>query len=237
MSNRQSNIIFYSIIFLVITAILINNFYPDLFANYTKSKDEISIKEAMDNGEYDKALTSYKYLIRQSVSQNNANTIETATLYEDMANISFLLGNKDQEKNYYLKSLAIKKQLKKIDIYSFAKTYSKLGELAQADKKYDQAQMYYEKSLMTRIGNIVEPSEDDEGMFVNMQQSRIKYIILNHQDTIATYKKLATIHQIKNEYVKAKEYYDKALAGSINTYGEDDIKTAEITNLIKQLSL
>ncbi|NRA56355.1 MAG: tetratricopeptide repeat protein [Gammaproteobacteria bacterium] len=236
MSNRQSNIIFYSVIFLIISTLVVKHYYPDIFDNFTKSEEQISIKQAMSTGEYNKALSGYKILVNDNISQNKENTIETADLYEEMANIYLLLGNKKSEIDFYLKSLAIKKQLKKVDIYSFSKTYYKLGSLAEDDKKYNQAQSYYEKSLMTRIGNIEEPKEDDEGMFVNMQQSRIKYLILNHEDTIATYKKLGSIHNIKNEYALAKQYYEKALLASQNTFGEDDVKTLELINLIKQLT-
>ncbi len=236
MSNRQSNIIFYSIIFLIISIALINNYQPSFFDNFTKSKEEFLIKEAMSNREYDKALASYQDLLAQNISQDNQITADTAAIYEEMAKLYFLLDQRVEEKNYYLKSLAIKQQLKKVDIYSFAKTYYKLATLAEEQQQYQQAQSYYEKSLWQRIGNLKEANIADDGLFVGMQQSRIKYLRLNHPETIATYRKLAAIHQLKQENSIAKEYYQEALTASKLTFGEDDPKTIELVVLIKQLS-
>lgn len=40
---------------------------------------------------------------------------------------------------------------------------------------------------------------------------------------------------MKKEYAIAKDYYEKALAASKLTFGDDDIKTLEVAELIKQL--
>lgn len=237
MTNRQSNIIFYTIISIIIYALIINYSNPEFFENFSKSREELSIKEAMNKGEHNKALAIYQQLVEEKISDDNENSVETATMYEDMANLYFLLGNKVEEKNYYLKSLNIKEQLNKIDMFGFANTYDKLGSLAQEEKQYDQAQMYYEKSLLQRLGNTKKGKEKDEGMITGMHQSRLDYIRLNNEETIATFKKLGAIHNIKKEYAIAKKYYEKALTASKLTYGEDDIKTLEIMNLMNRLAL
>jgi len=237
MTNRQSNIIFYSIISLIIYALIIHFTYPEFFGNFSKSKEELSVKEAMNNGEHSKALTIYQKLEIEIISDDGENNIETATMYENMAKLYFLLGNNVEEKNYYLKSLNIKKQLKKIDLVGLANTYDKLGSLAEKEKKYDQAQMYYEKSLSQRLGNTKNGKEKDKGMITGMHETRLSYIRLNNEETIATFKKLGAIHYIKKEYVIAKNYYEQALTASKLTSGEDDIKTLEIMELMKRLAL
>ena len=235
MTNRQSNIIFYSIISIIIYALIINFAYPEFFENFTKSQDELSIKEAMNKGEHIEALNLYKKMVEERKSDDSENNIETANMYEEMANLHFLLGNKIEEKNYYLKSLKIQKQLNKVDMFGFAHTYFKLGSIAEEEKQYDQAQMYYEESLMQRLGNTEkEEDENDEGMINGMHQTRLSYIRLNNEETIATFKKLGAIHNIKKEYALAKKYYEKAFAASKITFGEDDIKTLEIKNLMYQ---
>lgn len=235
MTNRQSNFIFYSIIFLILSALLIKFFLPNSFDGFTKSNEELVIKEAMANSEYPIALASYKSLVGKHISAGNELTPETAAMYEEMANLYALLGNKTLEKDHYLKSLAVKAQLKKVDLYSFAHTYFQLGSIAQAEKKYDQAISYFEKSLSTRLGNVEAPIEEDESMFIGMQKTRIKYLKLNHIDTIATYKKLGAVHNMKKDYAVAKSYYQKALAASLKTFGEDNEKTTKIKLLIKGL--
>lgn len=113
MTNRQSNIIFYSIISIIIYALIIHFSYPEFFENFSKSKEELSIGEAMNKGEHKKALDIYQQLVEERISDDNENSVKTAAMYEDMAKLYFLLGNNSEEKNYYLKSLNIKKQLKK----------------------------------------------------------------------------------------------------------------------------
>lgn len=235
MTNRQSNIIFYSVISIVIYVIIINNFYPEFFENFSKSKEELSIQEAMTKGEHDKALSIYQQLAEERVSDSSEDSAETATMYEDMANLHSLLGNKAEEKIHYLKSLNVRKQLKKNSIYSFANTYSKLGSLAEEEKQYDQAQLYYEKSLAKMLGNTKE-EDQDEGMFMGMQNAQERYARLNNEWTIAAFKKLGAIHYIKKEYAIAKKYYERALTASKLTFGEDDVKTLEIKGLMTRLA-
>ena len=235
MTNRQSNIIFYTIISLIIYALIINYTHPEFFENITKSKEEHLIKESINDGEYNKALTIYQQLVEERISDASENSVETATIYEDMAELYSLLGNKKEEKNYYLKSINITKQLKEIDKYGLANTYDKLALLAEDERKYDQAQMYYEKSLSKRLGDT--DKVEDEGMISGMHQSRLSYVRLNNEKTIATFKKLANIHSLKKEYATAKKYYEKALAASKLTFGEDDIKTLEIMKSMNQITL
>ncbi|MEM5528620.1 tetratricopeptide repeat protein [Gammaproteobacteria bacterium AS21] len=229
MTNRQSNIIFYAVISLIMSALLINMFAPEVIQQATDSKEQITIRKSLQEGEYQTALANYETLVNSEL-ENNKNTIELANLYEEIAQVQRQLGNSVEENNYYLKSLAIKKSLKKIDIFSLAKTYYQLGIIAEQSEQLNQAQNYFEKALTTRLGVIVDLKEEDLGMFDGMQQSRLQYQRLNNEGTIANYLKLANIHKLKEQQAIAKEYYDKALAASILTFGEDDKRTLDLKN-------
>lgn len=235
MTNRQSNIIFYSVIVTVICGVIVNGVYPELFGNLSKSKEELAIKEAMAQGQHNKALGIYQTLVEQRISGNNEITVETADLYEEMANLHALDGNKAQEKEHYLKSLAIKQQLKKVSFYSLANTYFKLGTLAEEAQQYGQAQRYYELSLATKLGD--KKQDGDEGFFEGLQNAQLEYKRLNHPETIATFKKLGAMHVINQEYSLAKDYYERALTASQQIFGDDDARTLEVMELIKQLRL
>ena len=235
MTNRQSNVIFYSVISIIIYALIINFLNPDFFEDFSKSKEELSIKEAMNNGEHKKALAIYQQWIKERISEEGEIDAEVAAMYESVANLYFFLGNKVAEKNYYLKSLNIKKQLKKNDIFGFARTYYKLGLIAEEEGEYDQAQMHYEESLSKRLGDSEKIKEENVGMINGMHQARLNYIRLNNKVTIATLKKLGAIHSAKKEYAIAKEYYVKALTASKLTFGEDDVETLKINGLITGL--
>jgi len=234
MTNRQSNIIFYSIISIIVCALIINYVSPAFFNDLSKSTEELQVKEAIDNGEHNKALTVYHSLLEKRMSDGNENTAETAAMYEDMASLYRLLGDKNQEKNYYLKSLSVREQLGKSNISSFANTYDQLGSISEEEKNYDQAQMYYEKSLATKLGDTTE--NNDTGLVLGYQLDRERYFRLNNEATIATFKKLGEIHTIKREPNIAKGYYEKALAASKLTFGENDSKTLEVMQLVNQLT-
>jgi len=235
MTNKQSNFVFYSVICLTISGFLIDFFIPTAFDGFKMNKEELVLKEALQNKQYNKALDSYKTLIGKRVSRGDDKSLETANLYEKIADVYALSDNQTQAKEYYLKAIEIKKQLGNVDSYSMANAYYQLGLLAEKEHNNGQALQYFEQSLTARLADIIAPDKNDEGMFDNMQASRVSYLKQNHEDTIANYKKLAAIHSARNEYGIAKNYYQKALAASQNTFGEDDAKTLAILAAIKAL--
>ncbi len=236
MTPRQSNIIFYTCISLIVTAIIIDATNPDFFGDMAKSKEELLLKEAVNKGNLNQALTSYQLLIEERISDGNEIDTETAKMYEDMAKSYALLGNKVEAKNHYLKSLNIKKQLVKNDLFAFSNTYYQLGVLAEEEQQTDQALMYFEKALFEMLGDTTETEEEGGGYTSTMLKSQIKYARLNNVVTIAIFKKLAAMHIIKKEYAIAKTYFEKALTASKLAFGEDDNKTLEIMGLMNQLN-
>jgi len=235
MTNRQSNFIFYSVVFLTISGFLINLLFPSAFDGFKMSKDQLVIKEAMANRAYPKALNSYQNLIAKQISDGHEITLQTTIMYEEMAHLYTLMNNNKLAKQYYLKSLAVKKQLNNADSYTLANVYYQLGLIAEQEQQTDRAISYYEQSLSARLRDIKTPVEGDEGMFENMQESRLGYLKSNHEDTIANYKKLGTLHNAKLEHAIANRYFAKALSASVNTFGEDDPRTLQIRGLIKGL--
>lgn len=236
MTPRQSNIIFYTFLSFVATAIIIDKTSPGFFGDFAKSKEELLLKEALNKGNHNQALTSYQLLIEERISDGNEIDTETAIMYEDMAKSYALLGNKVEAKNHYLKSLNIKKQLVKNNLFAFSNTYYQLGVLAEEEQQTDQAIMYFEKALFEMLGDTTETEEEGGGYTSTMLKSQIKHQRLNNEGTIAIFKKLAAMHIIKKEYAIAKTYYEKALTASKLVYGEDDNKTLEIMGLMKQLN-
>ena len=233
MTTRQSNIIFYGVIAMVIYGLIVNHFYPEFFENLTKSDQEISVKEAVAEGRHQDALVIYKQLAEKKVSDGDEVTIETADMYDAMAKSFHQVGNLAEEKNYYLKSLTIKKQIKNINLYSLADTYFELGTIAEQGKQYDEAISYYEQALSTRLGKT--QTGGDEGIFEGLQNAQQRYKRLNNEGTITMLKRLASVHTVLKEYDTAKQYLEKALAASNLTFGEDDTKTIEIRDLLRSI--
>lgn len=235
MTNHQSNIIFYTVISLIITALVIQVIDPDFYENVGKNKEELLLKDALKNEDHHQALTSYQKLVDKSIVNGKEINAETAGMYEGIAKLHSLLGNAAEEKNHYLKSLNIREQLPKNDVLSFANTYYQLGVLAEENQLYDQALAYFQKALYKRLGDTLETGNGDDGFTNRMLKTRLKKSRLNNEGTIATFKKLAAMHIIKKEYSIAKTYYERALSASKLTFGENDNQTLEIENLMDQL--
>jgi len=230
MTNRQSNIIFYAILSLILSALIINALNPELIQQVTDSDEELAINDAIKAGDHQRALANYQTLIKKTQQHNN-NSIELAKLYDSAALISqqqlkdFTLAN-----DYYLQSLAIKQNLPKVDIYSLANTYFQLGVLAQNQQQLEQAQEYYEKALTTRLGTIIDLKDEELGMFDGMQQSRLQYQRKHNEGTIANYLKLAETHQLMQQQAIADDYFNKALETSIEVFGAQDERTLALKN-------
>jgi len=230
MTNRQSNIIFYAILSLILSALIINALNPELIQQVTDSDEELAINDAIKAGDHQRALANYQTLIKKTQQHNN-NSIELAKLYDSAALISqqqlkdFTLAN-----DYYLQSLAIKQNLPKVDIYSLAHTYFQLGVLAQNQQQLEQAQEYYEKALTTRLGTIIDLKDEELGMFDGMQQSRLQYQRKHNEGTIANYLKLAETHQLMQQQAIADDYFNKALEASIEVFGAQDERTLALKN-------
>lgn len=234
MTNRQSNIIFYTIILVVISGFIVNSYYPQYFEYMAKGQPQLAIDEALDKQEYEKALAIYSELIIEHASRGEANTEQVALMYEAVAKIYLLQGNQLQAQRYFLKALPIRQQRQERDRYSLAQLYHVLGELAVDLNRRDQGQVYFEQSLQARLAS-AQQADSDSGMFTQMQQTRINYKRLNHPETIATFEQLAKLHLSQQDYQTAKNYYQKALQASINTFGEDSAEVASIADSIKQL--
>lgn len=235
MTNHQSNIIFYTVISVIITALAIQVIDPDFYENVGKNKEELLLKDAVKKGDHNLALTSYQRLVDESIDNGKEINAETAEMYEDMAKLHSLLGNAAKEKNHYLKSLTIREKLPKNDVLAFANTYYQLGILAEEQQQYEQALAHFQKALYKRLGDTLETAAEDDGFTNSMLKSRLKKLRLNNEDTIATFKKLAAMHIIKKEYSIAKTYYERALSASKLAFGESDNQTLEIENLLDQL--
>ena len=236
MTNHQSNIIFYTAISVIITALVIQVVDPDFYENVGKNKEQLLLKDAVKNGDHNQALISYQKLVDESIGNGKEINAETAGMYEEIAKLHSLLGNATEEKSHYLKSLHVREQLPKNDVLAFANTYYQLGVLAEDQQQYNQALAYFEKALSKRLGDTTETEEEDDGFTNKMHKSRLNSLRLNNEGTIATLKKLAAMHIIKKEYAIAKTYYEKALTASKLVFGEDDSKTLEILDLVNQVN-
>ena len=92
MTNRQSNIIFYTVISLILTAIVIHVSNPEYFGDLSKSKEELQLKEAVKKGDHKEALHYYQVLLDERITNGKEINAETAVMYEDMAKLHSSLG-------------------------------------------------------------------------------------------------------------------------------------------------
>lgn len=234
MTTHQSNLIFYTAISIFITATIIHVTRPDFFGDLVRSEEELLLKEAIKNGDDNRALTYYQRIIDKRISDGEEINAETAEIYEEMAKLQVSLGNTTEAKNSYLSSLSIKEQLDRNDVFALANTYYQLGAMAEEQQEYDRALAYFEQSLATRLGDKTAPENTDDGFTNKMHKSRLNYIRLNNEGTINTLNKLAAIHMTKREHSVARAYYERALAVSKQVFGESGSETRQIIHSLNQ---
>ena len=146
----------------------------------------------------------------------------------------------NQAKEYYEKSLAIRKEIYGEHHGDVAANYNNLGTVYSALGQYNQAKEYYEKSLAIskkiygELHGDVAASCDNLGtvysalgQYNQAKECYEKSLTIRkeihgelHGDVAAIYNNLGTVYSALGQYNQAKEYYEKSLAISKKIYGE-----------------
>jgi len=127
-----------------------------------------------------------------------------ALFYDNLGGLFRDLGEHEQAREYYEKSLAIVRDIYGEQHPDVAISYNNLGTLLSALGEHEQAREYYEKSL---------------AIFRDIYGEQ-------HPDIAASYNNLGTLFRDLGEHEQAREYYEKSLAIARDIYGEQHPKVA-----------
>ena len=150
------------------------------------------------------------------------------------------LDQNDQAKEYFEKSLAIKKEIYGEHHGDVATSYNNLGTVNSALGQYNQAKEYHEKSLAIRKevygehhGDVAQSYNNLGSVYWNLGQHnqakeyhekslaiRKEIYGEHHGDVATSYNNLGNVYSALGQYNQAKEYYQKSLAIRKEIYGE-----------------
>ena len=158
--------------------------------------------------EYDKAKELYKKALEISEGILGEEHPETATSYNNLAEIYVRKGEYDNAEELHKKSLEIREGIWGEEHPATATGYNNLACVYMLQEKYDKAEKLYKKSLAIRQGVWGE----------------------EHLVTSESYNNLAYVYMVREKYDKAEELYKKSLEIRAGIWGEEHPETATSYN-------
>ena len=157
--------------------------------------------------DYDLVIDCYN---RSLSVTDNADSMENATIYNNVGHICSLMGHYDQALKMHQKALSIRSRLLPKDHILFAQSYGNMGFIYDKLGQYDTALELFQKSL--DIHKKQSGSEDD--VFVSNDYNNIGHVLTNQgrmQEGLEYEKKALSIRQIllgDNNYDTAMSYHN-----------------------------
>ena len=164
---------------------------------------------------YDNFTTKIKYIeiAEDIIKKTTTKSEDIASLYNNLALLYYSMGEYEQAKPLYEKSLKIREEVLALNHPQTVSSYNNLALLYDSMGEYEQAKPLYEKAL--KINE--------------------KVLGLNHPDTATSYNNLASLYDSMGEYEQAKPLYEKALKINEKVLGLDHPSTATSYNKLASL--
>ena len=158
------------------------------------------------HGEYLAAIKYFNAALKCIEETREIGRSESATMsiYDELAILHHALGDHQQAKKYYERTLSIQlNQSLPNDVY-VANTYHNMGTLLHAIGDHQQAKEYYDRALSIQLS---EPSPD----YLSIANS---------------YHSIGTLHLALGNHQQAKELYERTLSIRLNKLGFDHVVVA-----------
>ena len=148
-----------------------------------------------------------------SLKQVGPEHVQVALIYNNLGKVYQKLGDLQQAKQHYERSLALyMKQLAPEHVY-VATTYNNLGVLHNDLGEMQQAKQHYERSLAIRL----------------------KQLGPEHVDVATTYNNLGVLHNDLGDLQQAKQHYERSLAIYLEQLGPEHVAVATTYNNLGRL--
>ena len=191
-----------------------------------------------DYGKYEKAIEVYQRLIAISEAIYGADSIKTATAYNNIALVYKTIDKYQEAKDFHFKALSIEEKLLGERNLSTASSYNNIGELYSNLGDYSTALDYGFKTLEIRVELLGKYHHDTSTSCHNIgsyyyqsgnYSEALKYLEIaieisekllgEHPYTASSYCNIGLVYDDMGNYEKALEYYFKALAIIEKTMG------------------
>ena len=167
-------------------------------------------------------------------------------IYHFMGLVHWHLGDYQQAKEYYERTLSIQLNMLGPDHVDVAVTYYNMGILHRDLGDHHQAKEYYERALSIQLNKLGSDHVDVARTYHNMgilhsdlgdhhqakeYNERALSIRLNklgsdHVDVAPTYLGMGILHSDLGDHHRAKEYFERALSIQLNKLGSDHVDVA-----------
>ena len=191
-----------------------------------------------DYAKYEKAIEVYQRVIALSEAIYGAESLKTATAYNNIALVYKTIDKYQEAKDFHFKALSIEEKLLGERNLSIASSYNNIGNLYSNLGDYSTALDYGFKALEIRIELLGKYHHDTSTSCHNIASyyyelgnysEALKYFEIaieisekmlgEHPDTANSYCNIGLVYDGMGDYEKALEYYSKALAITEKTLG------------------
>ena len=169
-----------------------------------------------------------------------------ARFYHNMGLLHRLLGDYQQAKEYYERTLSMRLNKLGPDHVDVAYTYHIMGTLYRHMGDHRQAKEYYLRALSIRLNKLgpdhvvvahtyhhmgtlhrdLGDLRQAKEYYVRALSIRLNKLGPDHVDVAQTYHHMGTLHRYLGDHPQAKEYYERALSIQLNKLGPDHVDVA-----------
>jgi len=194
--------------------------------------------------EFDKCLENLERARDICESTSNINDFMTSSVYHNIGECRFLMGDLDGAREWFTKSIALNEEAlekeKDAPREFLATSYDNLGCLYEVCGEYEEALELFEKALDIRaeelgnkhpsvawsfnnIATAMQEIWDDYPKILEMYESALaieeEVLEPNHPDTSSTCNNIASLYERMGEYKTALEWYFRSFKMTAATFG------------------
>ena len=169
-----------------------------------------------------------------------------ARFYHNMGLLHRLLGDYQQAKEYYERTLSMRLNKLGPDHVDVAHTYHIMGTLYRHMGDHPQAKEYYLRALSIRLNKLgpdhvvvahtyhhmgtlhrdLGDLRQAKEYYLRALSIRLNKLGPDHVDVAQTYHHMGILHRYLGDHPQAKEYYERALSIRLNKLGPDHVDVA-----------
>ncbi|MCL1937955.1 MAG: tetratricopeptide repeat protein [Candidatus Azobacteroides sp.] len=200
--------------------------------------------------DYSQSLEYYTKALSISEKVLGIEHPDTATTYNNIAEVYYAQGDYDQALEYHTKALNIREKVLGKEHPDTATTYNNIAEVYYAQGDYDQALEYYTKALTIQekvggkehpntavaynnIGGVYyEKGDYDQALEYLTKALTIQEKVLGkeHPNTATSYNNIGKVYDEKGDYDQALEYLTKALTIQEKVLGKEHPNTKQVAD-------
>ena len=201
-------------------------------------------------GEFHHAQLYHESALALQVQKLEAQHVEVASSYNNLATVLYNQGDLDQAKEYHERALAIQIQKLGAQHVDVARSYNNLATVLHDQGDLEKAKEYHERAMAIQIQKLGAQHVDVAKTYNNLasvlhdqgdlEQAkdyhdralaiRLEKLGTQHVDVASSYNNLATVLRAQGNLDQAKEYHERSLAIRLQKLGAQPVHVASSYN-------